>query len=138
MKATVKEITVTTVKVEYEGGGFAIVPIEKGDDKATVISKCNSWDNTPKPFDSKADIPVAVGDVLEFNEVELEDPNVDYRAARLEHYPSLEKQMDAAYWARQGDDTQQKTVDAEILNVKTKIPKTWAGKQSDIGKISLD
>ena len=27
---------------------------------------------------------------------------------------------------------------AEILNVKTKIPKTWSGKQSDIPKISLD
>ena len=46
--------------------------------------------------------------------------------------------MDAAYWLRQGDDTQQKLVDAEILNVKTKIPKTWSGKQSDIPKISLD
>lgn len=138
MKATVKEITVTTVKVEYEDGSFAVVPIEKGDDKATVISKCNSWNYTPEPYDSESDIPVAVGDVLEFNEVEIEDPNVDYRAARLEHYPRLEKQMDAAYWARQGDDTQQKTVDAEILNVKTKIPKTWAGKESDIEKISLD
>ncbi len=43
--------------------------------------------------------------------------------------------MDAAYWARQGDDTQQKAVDAEIDNVKTKIPKSWTGKQSEIQKL---
>tara|TARA_R100001509_G_scaffold140079_1_gene94753 strand:+ start:416 stop:832 length:417 start_codon:yes stop_codon:yes gene_type:complete len=138
MKATVKEVTVATISVEYEDGSVAIVPIIKGQNKTNIAEACNAWNNPNKPFDSLSDVPVAVGDVLEYVEVEETDPDVDYRDARLHHYPRINKQMDAAYWLRQGDDTQQKLVDAEILNVKTKIPKTWSGKQSDIPKISLD
>lgn len=132
MKATVKKLTVTTAEVEYEDGSYAIVPIEKGQEKAIITQNIRGYYNDEYPYDKVADIPIAVGDVLDLTPPAPEDEDVDYRDARLHHYPRLQKQADALYWARQGDDTLQKAVDAEILNVKTKIPKTWTGKQSQI------
>lgn len=132
MNATVKKITVSTVEVEYEDGSYAIVPIEKGQEKALITLNIRNYHNDENPFDKVSDIPIKAGDVLDLTPPAPEDEDVDYRDARLHHYPRLQKQADAAYWARQGDDTLQKAVDAEIDNVKTKIPKTWTGKQSEI------
>jgi len=134
MKATVKEITVSTLKVEYEDGTYALVPIEKMQNKEAITQTVSSYNNTIEPFDKVSDVPVSVGEVLEVTS-SSEDVDVDYRDARLAHYPRVNRQMDAAYWAREGDDTQQKAVDAEILNVKTKIPKTWTGKQSEVDSL---
>ena len=132
MKATVKEISVSALEVEYEDGSYATVPLVKGQDKELIRQNVGSFNAVLVPFDKVADIPVTVGEVLDLTMPPEEDPDVDYRDARLGHYPRLNKQADALYWARQGDDTLQKAVDAEILNVKTKIPKTWTGKQSEI------
>ena len=134
MKATVKEITVSTVKVEYEDGTYALVPIEKMQNKEAITQTVSSYNHTIEPFDKVSDVPVSVGEVLEVTG-SSDDVDVDYRDARLAHYPRVNRQMDAAYWAREGDDTQQKAVDAEILNVKTKIPKTWTGKQSEVDSL---
>ena len=131
MKATVKEVTVTSITVEYENGTHALIPIEKQQDKNAIKETVKIYNNTFEPFAKVADVPVSVGDEFDLDPA-VEDADVDYRQARLAHYPRLQKQMDAAYWARQGDDTQQKAVDAEIDNVKTKIPKSWTGKQSEI------
>lgn len=131
MKATVKEVTVTSITVEYDNGTHALIPIEKQQDKNAIKETVKSFNNTFEPFAKVADVPVSVGDEFDLDPA-VEDADVDYRQARLAHYPRLQKQMDAAYWARQGDDTQQKAVDAEIDNVKTKIPKSWTGKQSEI------
>ena len=132
MKATVKEFTENSVTVEYEDGSVALVPITKGQDKVSIAVNVSQYNNPAEPYDKLADVPLTKGDVLEYDTSVTENPDVDYRDARVTHYPRWEKQMDAAYWARQGDDTQQKAVDAEILNVKTKIPKSWTGKQNDI------
>ncbi len=134
MKATVKEVTVTSITVEYGDGTHALIPIEKQQDKNAIKETVKSFNNTFEPFAKVADVPVSVGDEFDLDPA-AEDADVDYRQARLAHYPRLQKQMDAAYWARQGDDTQQKAVDAEIDNVKTKIPKSWTGKQSEIEKL---
>ena len=131
MKYTVKEITTTSVKVEYENGTWADVPIEKGMDKDTISQNCDQWDNPPQPFDTVSDVPLTVGETVEWIH-NSEDLDADYRDARKEHYPRLEKQFDALYWARQGDDTQLKEVDAAIQHVKDTIPKTWTGKYSEI------
>tara|TARA_R100000278_G_scaffold1686_1_gene3360 strand:- start:2203 stop:2613 length:411 start_codon:yes stop_codon:yes gene_type:complete len=131
MKATVKEVTVTSITVEYENGTHALIPIEKQQDKNAIKETVKIYNNTFEPFSKVADVPVSVGEEFDLDPT-VEDADVDYRQARLAHYPRLQKQMDAAYWARQGDDTQQKAVDAEIDNVKTKIPKSWTGKQSEI------
>ena len=50
---------------------------------------------------------------------------VTYADARLNAYPSIEDQMDALYWARQGDSSKQEEIDAKISAVKTKYPKDW-------------
>tara|TARA_B100000287_G_scaffold74097_1_gene65862 strand:- start:48 stop:458 length:411 start_codon:yes stop_codon:yes gene_type:complete len=134
MKATVKEVTVTSITVEYDNGSHALIPIEKQQDKNAIKETVKIYNNTFEPFAKVADVPVSVGDEFDLDPA-VEDLDVDYRQARQAHYPRLEKQMDAAYWARQGDDTQQKAVDAEIDNVKTKIPKSWTGKQSEIQKL---
>jgi len=134
MKFTVKEITTTSVKVEYENGSWANVPIEKGQDKDTISQNCSNYNHEPNPWEKVGDVPLTVGETVDYDNTP-EDPDVDYQAARLEHYPRLQKQLDAAYWARQGDDTQQKEVDTAIQHVKDTIPKTWTGKQSEISKL---
>ena len=131
MKYTVKEINTTSVKVEYEDGSWADVPIEKGMSKDTISRNCDQWYNPPTPFDKESDVPLTVGETIEWSVADA-DADVDYKNARQQHYPPIERQMDAAYWARQGDDTQQKKVDAAIQLVKDTIPKTWTGKESEI------
>ena len=135
MKYTVKEITTTSVKVEYDDGSWAEVPIAKGQSKDSISENCDHFNNPPSPYDKVSDVPLTVGETVEWNVDGDADADVDYKAARLEHYPRLEKQMDAAYWARQGDDTQQKEVDASIQLVKDTIPKTWTGKESEISAL---
>ena len=79
-------------------------------------------------FSNVADVPLEVSDTW----LEWEEPIQDYRAARQYHYPNMGKQLDALYWARQGDDTQLKAVDATIKLVKEKIPKGTSYKGSEI------
>ena len=56
---------------------------------------------------------------------EIADVNHEdkYAAMRRADYPSVEEQLDAAYQARQGDDTKQIEVDAKIRSVKEQYPK---------------
>ena len=46
-----------------------------------------------------------------------------YAAMRRSEYPSVEDQLDAAYKARQGDDTEQRELDSRITRIKNKYPK---------------
>jgi len=47
-----------------------------------------------------------------------------YASMRRVEYPSVEEQLDAAYQARQGNNTKQLEVDEKIRLVKEKFPKT--------------
>lgn len=58
--------------------------------------------------------------LLEISDVRHED---NYAAMRRAEYPSVGDQLDAAYQARQGDNTKQLEIDAEILRVKEHYPK---------------
>lgn len=49
-----------------------------------------------------------------------------YAAMRRTEYPSIEEQLDAAYKARQGDDTEQLELDNRITQIKHKYPKSDA------------
>lgn len=56
------------------------------------------------------------------------DQDYDYllakcHALRIGEYPAIGDQMDAAFKARQGDVSQQETIDAQIEAVKIKYPK---------------
>ena len=130
MKFKITAKTIDTVSVEFEDGTHAVVPIEKGQSKEEIIGIASSFNRTPNPFDSVSDVPVEVSDTL--LEHVLPDLEQDYRSAREFHYPTLGKQFDALYWARQGDDTEQKAVDAAIKLVKETIPKGTSYKTSEI------
>ena len=42
---------------------------------------------------------------------------------RRSEYPSIEDQLDAAFKARRGDDTEQQELDNRIAEIKSKYPK---------------
>ena len=46
-----------------------------------------------------------------------------YAAMRRSEYPSIEDQLDAAFKARRGDDTEQQELDNRIAEIKSKYPK---------------
>ena len=48
----------------------------------------------------------------------------DLADLRKAEYPSVEQQLEAAYEARQGDDTRQKELDARITEIREKYPKS--------------
>lgn len=52
------------------------------------------------------------------------DPAKDHAAQRLREYPSVGDQLDAAYKARHGDDTDQSILDGQISMIKNKYPKS--------------
>ena len=52
------------------------------------------------------------------------DPAKDHAAQRIREYPSVGDQLDAAYKARHGDDSDQVRLDGLIAQVKEKYPKS--------------
>ena len=49
---------------------------------------------------------------------------VDYKEMRRTEYPSIEDQLDALYWARNGQPELLNAMDAEFAEIKAKYPKT--------------
>ena len=131
MKFTIKTVNVDSIGVEYADGSTAVVPTEKNQSKDSIIQLINSFHNTYQEWDSVDDVPVKVGDELEHVPDKLDD-EVNYIEARQVNYPSWGTQFDALYWAREGDDTQLKNVDARIKNVKEKIPKNKTYKRDEL------
>ena len=134
MKFTVKAKTKTDVTVDYDDGTFAIFPINKGNTLDDITNQASLFNNSQVPFDSVDDVPVEIGKEYDTTPDGI-DGDADYRVARRAHYPEIGKQLDALYWAREGDDTQSKSIDAQIKLVKETIPKTWKGKESEIPKL---
>ncbi len=131
MKFKVTAKTVSTVSVEFEDGSHAVVPIAKDLSKEDIIAIAHTYHKAnidEQAFSKVADVPLEVSDTW----LEWVEPIQDYRAARAYHYPNMGKQLDALYWAREGDDTQLKAVDATIKLVKEKIPKGTSYKASEI------
>ena len=129
MKFKVTGKSTSSVSVEFEDGSIATVPLSKGETKEQIIERANTFHNVD-PYESVSDVPIEVSDT--WLEYVKPDPEVDYRTARYSHYPRIEKQLDAAYWARQGDDTEQKAIDDAIKLVKEKIPKGTTYKASEV------
>ena len=132
MKFKVTARTVDTISVQFEDGSNAVVPIAKGQTKQDILLQVGAFSNS-RSFDKVSDVPVEVGDT--WLEYEPEDPIQDYRSARSFHYPPTGKQLGALYWAREGDDTELKAVDAAIKLVKETIPKGTTYKTSEIAKL---
>jgi hypothetical protein len=82
--------------------------------KDPVIAEWNA--DEPRPSDEQ--ISHALGEIASaYHEQE-------YAEMRRAEYPSVEEQLEAAYEARQGDNTRQLAVDERIRAVKEKYPKS--------------
>ena len=135
-KATIKEVRVDSVLVEFADKSVATVPTFKGQTLDELIAVIYQFWSPLTKWDKVDDLPVKAGD--EVTKPVTPDRDVDYQEARSKLYPSLGDQFDAAYWARKGDDTQQKAIDAKIELVKSKIAKGTTYKESKVDKSLLD
>jgi len=136
---TIREISTSSVTVDYDDGSWAVVPINSlmtRQDIEVLIG-----DFQPKNgFNSVDDVPFSVGEsgecltsfdrLLKTKQEEIlkeeeEEKNrlFTYSEIRAQNYPPLGDQLDALYWARQGDDTILQQIDQEIQNVKSQYPK---------------
>ena len=86
-----------------------------GSGEAPHISR---WLNTSIPQPKAEDLEQALSKVSGI------DPAKDHAAQRLGEYPSIGDQLDAAFKARHGDDTDQAKIDEQIARVKQKYPKS--------------
>tara|TARA_R100001509_G_scaffold96283_1_gene56045 strand:+ start:257 stop:667 length:411 start_codon:yes stop_codon:yes gene_type:complete len=131
MKFKITKVDVSTVSVEYDNGSIAEVPIYKSMSLDQIKDSIAGYNNPPNPFDKVEDVPLTVGEEIEYLRSE-EDDTLTYAQARAANYPSVGSQLDALYWERQGDDTQRKLYDAKIKEVKDKIPKSGTYKRSEV------
>ena len=85
-KATIKEVTVDTLTVEYEDGSVAIVPINKNWNDLELNSQIFAYYNPRLSYDTVESVPVKAGDVIEKRIPETEgDQTYDYKEARKYH-----------------------------------------------------
>lgn len=85
-----------------------------GPDKLPYIAEWRS--SKPQPTREQMDNALS--------EVVTSDSLNEYAELRRSEYPSVGDQLDAAFKARNGDNSEQKKIDAMILQVKNKYPKT--------------
>ena len=125
MKFTVREVGPNAVTVDFADGSWAEVPYSEGlDSKDDLIQLIDTY--APKA-NTIPDGLITSGEELEFvgpEEVVEDEVPMTYDQMRAELYPPKGDQLDALYWARQGDNSKQEEIDAAIAEVKAKIPKT--------------
>ena len=82
-------------------------------------------DKTPYLADWLASTPRPTPEQLEAAKEKLgKSATGDYSALRKAEYPGIREQLEAAYEARQGDDTHQRELDARITQIREKYPRT--------------
>ncbi len=86
---------------------------QDGPDQQPYISEWTA--DTPRP--TREELDTALREITDAHHEEK------FAAMRRSDYPSVEEQLDAAYQARQGDDTKQREVDEKIRRVKEHYPK---------------
>ena len=129
MKYKITERDTYKMKVEYSDGSWALIPSEKGKDKAWYAQKIVDFCSTPQEPVAIKDHPLKVGDEGTVGdglpEIE-EEPEIEYfnwSDLRLYLYPKENAQFEASYDARIGDNTKQTAIDAHIKLVKDSIAK---------------
>jgi hypothetical protein len=136
---TVREISTSSITVDYADGSWAIVPIHSAMSKQDIENTIGNFQPSANQFNSVEDVPFNVGDsgtTKSFAQKELERKQIEeqqneesknrlltYRDLRSQNYPPLGDQLDALYWARQGDDTVLQQIDNDIESVKAQFPK---------------
>ena len=127
MKYEIKEVTTSSVKVEYEDGSWANVPIIGTMTKNDIVAGIDAFATKPL-FSSTSDVPISVGDTGDSTdrEEEPEKKAITYAVARSRNYPERGDQWDALYWQRKGDDSHITKIDEAIADTKAKWPKDLA------------
>ena len=130
MQFRIVAMDTTSMKVEYSDGTWAEIPSQLGAEKEYYLRAIQNFQ--PKSVTPVAlkDHPMKIGDEGVVGEGIPEEfvhqndvTEIDYGAARVIAYPTVERQLEALYDARiKKDDTKQKAIDGHIAIVKAKFP----------------
>ena len=127
MKYKITKVAKDGVTVEFEDGAWAFVPILKEDKRMDILARIPTFATKPV-FENDEAVPVDVGFEADTeddaaSEEEAREMTYTYAEAREGSYPKIGDQLDALFWAREGDDSQLKLFDEQIKAVKAKYPK---------------
>ena len=138
MDYTITKVETDKITVTYADKSWAVIPLVKGLLKEELQTLIATF--APKEYESAvSDIPLKEGDTGNTTtDQTVVAPKYSYQQVREIHYPTIGNQLDAMYWARQGDDTKQKAYDVYINEIKTKIPKDDKEYTEDEAKKALD
>ena len=136
---TIREVSTSSITVDYEDGFWAVVPINSLMTKQDIEELIGDFQPATNGFNSVDEVPFEVGEsgetltgfekILKKKQEETqkkEEENnrlYEYHEIRKRKYPELGDQLDALYWARQGDDTHLQRIDQQIGNIKSTFPK---------------
>ena len=107
----VREVSLTSVTIDFATGSWAIVPIESGMSKESIEARIREFAGLRTGFISLTEVPLKAGDSGEIaTDQELQAKAIEEDAAKLYNYvelrqrfyPAIGDQLDAAYWARNG------------------------------------
>jgi len=138
MDYTITKVETDKITVTYADKSWAVIPLVKGLLKEELQTLIATF--APKEYESAvSDIPLKEGDTGNTTTDQTAvAPKYSYQQVREIHYPTIGNQLDAMYWARQGDDTKQKAYDTYIGEIKTKIPKNDKEWTEEEAKKALD
>jgi hypothetical protein len=138
MDYTITKVETDKITVTYADKSWAVIPLVKGLLKEELQTLIATF--APKEYESSvSDIPLKEGDTGNTTtDQAVAAPKYGYQQVREIHYPTIGNQLDAMYWARQGDDTKQKAYDVYINEIKTKIPKDEKEYTEEEAKKALD
>ena len=136
VKFTVREITTHYITVDYEDGTWAQVPLRNDMARDQIENLIADFNHSQTTFASLEEVPFEVGETViakntkqsnEERAKELEESRnkepLTYKQIRAQSYPPLGDQLDALYWARNGDTSHLDDIDAKINEVKALYPK---------------
>ena len=127
MKFKVTEFKDGVMTVEYGNGQHASISIPDDAQKGNVVQLIHDFG--PKTLLANDKFPLTVGkeedldDYKNRNAMPVEALLVDYKQARKDSYPQIGDQLDALYWAREGDDSKLTAVDNQIKAIKARYAK---------------
>tara|TARA_R100000278_G_C5468818_1_gene163687 strand:- start:1119 stop:1538 length:420 start_codon:yes stop_codon:yes gene_type:complete len=131
MKFKIKEVGVDHLKVDYDDGSHAVVPIRKGMVTEQIYEVVEAFNNINTEFDKVEDVPVKADDT--WHEIKIEEePLLNYTQARAAALPNHYEFFHADYLARKGDDSYHKKIDERIEKIYNKFPKgdkLWTQKE---------
>ena len=129
MKFKVTEFKDGKMTVVYGDGSYAHIQARADDTKAMIGQLIHEF--APKNMMTEDKLPFSLNqeeDLDDYQSGTVESPEqtfatIDYREARKRTYPAIGTQLDALFWAREGDASKQQAVDAQIKAIKERYPK---------------